>query len=81
MSDSKATSSSHHEFKKGARVQWNSVNGIVEGVIVRKLTSDTDIKSHHVKASEDEPQYLVRSDKTGAEAAHKPDALTFIDSD
>ena len=81
MSDSKTTSSSHDEFKKGAKVQWNSLHGVVEGEVVRKLTSDTDIKSHHVKASEDEPQYLVRSDKTGAEAAHKPDALTLIESD
>ena len=69
------------EFKKGDRVQWNSLNGIVEGVVVKKLTSDTHIKDHHVKASEDDPQYLVKSDKTGAEAAHKPDALTLLDDD
>lgn len=69
------------EFKKGDKVQWNSLNGTIEGVIVRKLTSDTQIKDHHVKASEDDPQYLVKSDKTGAEAAHKPDALTLIEDD
>jgi len=68
------------EFKKGDKVQWNSLNGPVEGVVVKKLTSDTQIKDHHVKASEDNPQYLVKSDKTGAEAAHKPDALTLLDS-
>jgi len=28
-----------------------------------------------VKASEDEPQYLVRSEKGGGEAVHKPSAL------
>lgn len=69
------------EFKKGDRVQWNSVHGPVEGVIVKKLTSDTHIKEHQVKASEDDPQFLVKSDKTGAEAAHKPDALTRLDDD
>jgi hypothetical protein len=42
---------------------------------VRKQTSDTRIKRHEVKASEDDPQYIVESDKTGARAAHKPDAL------
>jgi len=29
-----------------------------------------------VRASRDEPQYLVRSEKSGGEAVHKPDALT-----
>jgi DUF2945 family protein len=28
-----------------------------------------------VRASEDDPQYLVRSEKSGGEAAHKPSAL------
>jgi hypothetical protein len=28
-----------------------------------------------VKASEDDPQYLVKSDKSGKEAVHKPGAL------
>ncbi len=78
MSKNKTSSD---EFKKGDKVQWNSLNGVIEGVVVRKLTSDTQIKDHHVKASVDDPQYLVKSDKTGAEAAHKPDALTLIDSD
>ncbi|CAF4325802.1 unnamed protein product, partial [Adineta steineri] len=74
MSNSKGSTS---EFKKGDKVQWNSLQGTIEGVVVKKLTSDMQIKDHHVKASEDDPQYLVKSDKTGAEAAHKPDALAF----
>ncbi|CAF0777416.1 unnamed protein product [Adineta steineri] len=78
MSNSKGSTS---EFKKGDKVQWNSLQGTIEGVIVKKLTSDMQIKDHHVKASEDDPQYLVKSDKTGAEAAHKPDALTLLDDD
>lgn len=47
----------------------------VEGEVVKKLTEDTKIKSHPVRASKDDPEYLVKSDKTGAEAAHEPDAL------
>ena len=73
--------SSSDEFKAGDKVQWNSINGVVQGVVVRKLTAETHIKDHPVKASKDEPQYLVKSDKTDAEAAHKPDALTLIDDD
>jgi hypothetical protein len=43
--------------------------------VKKKLTSPTDIKGHHVAASVDNPEYLVESDKTGKEAAHKPDSL------
>lgn len=63
------------ELKKGDKVHWNSSQGEVHGTVERKLTSPTDIKSHHVAASKDNPEYLVKSDKTGAEAAHKPNAL------
>jgi hypothetical protein len=28
-----------------------------------------------VRASKDDPQYLVKSEKSGGEAVHKPDAL------
>lgn len=63
------------EFKKGDTVAWDSSQGEVEGKVERKLTSETHIKKHKVAASKDNPQYLVRSDKTGAEAAHKPEEL------
>ena len=62
-------------FKAGDKVQWHSSQGTVHGTIKKKLTSPTDIKGHHVAASPENPEYLVVSDKTGAEAAHKPDAL------
>ncbi len=63
------------EFKKGDAVEWKSSGGKVEGEVVKKLTEDTKIKSHQVRASKDDPEYLVESDTTGAKAAHKPDAL------
>lgn len=63
------------QFKKGEQVEWNSSGKKVEGTVEKKLTEPTDIKSHHVAASKDNPEYLVKSDKTGKEAAHKPDAL------
>ena len=34
-----------------------------------------DIKGHHVAASPENPEYLVRSDRTGQVAAHKREAL------
>jgi Hypervirulence associated proteins TUDOR domain len=66
------------ELKRGDRVKWNTSQGETRGVVQKKLTAPMKIKGHEVKASEDNPEYLVKSDKTGAEAAHKPDALTRI---
>lgn len=62
------------ELTKGDKVEWSSHGGTAHGEVERKVTSDTKIKSHQVRASKDDPQYIVKSDK-GGEAAHKPDAL------
>ncbi len=63
------------EFSRGDEVEWNTSQGTTHGTVVRKLTARTSIEGHTVAASSDEPQYLVESAKTGARAAHKPDAL------
>lgn len=62
------------EFSKGDRVSWQSHGGTAHGEVLRKITSDTEAGGRTVRASKDEPQYLVRSDN-GGEAVHKPDAL------
>ena len=69
------TSASGATFKSGDKVAWDSSQGTVHGTVEKKLTKPTDIKSHHVAASPDNPEYLVKSDRTGAEAAHKPGEL------
>ena len=61
--------------KKGDEVTWKSPGGTAHGTVEKKQTSDTTIKGHTVKASKEEPQFIVRSDK-GGKAAHKADALT-----
>ncbi len=63
------------EFKKGDRVEWNSHGSKAVGTVERKITSDTEAGGRTVKASEEEPQYLVKSEKSGGTAVHKPDAL------
>ncbi len=64
------------KFKQGDRVVWSSHGSDdTPGVVVRKITSDTEAGGRKVKASEDEPQYLVKSDKSGGEAVHKPSVL------
>ena len=63
------------EFKKGDKVEWDSHGGKAVGVVEKKITSDTEAAGRTVRASKDEPQYLVKSEKSGGEAVHKPDAL------
>lgn len=63
------------ELRKGDKVTWNTSQGETRGKVMRKLTSGTHIKGHKVAASKDHPEYLVESEKTGARAAHRPEAL------
>jgi hypothetical protein len=63
------------EFKKGDRVRWSSHGGEAVGTVERKITADTEAGGRTVRASEDEPQYLVKSEKSGGTAVHKPGAL------
>jgi hypothetical protein len=44
-------------------------------MVERTVTRTTHIKGHVAHASKDEPQLLVRSDKSGKTAVHKPAAL------
>lgn len=64
------------EFKKGDKVVWSSHGrDDTPGVVERKITSDTRVAGRQVRASKEEPRYLVRSEKGGGEAVHKPEAL------
>lgn len=66
------------KFSMGDKVAWNSTQGRVTGTVKKKLTAPTDIKTHHVAASPENPQLLVESAKTGKVAAHKPAALKRV---
>jgi hypothetical protein len=63
------------EFEKGDRVRWKSHGGEAVGTVERRITADTEAGGRTVRASEEEPQYLVRSEKSGGTAVHKPGAL------
>lgn len=62
-------------LKAGDKVSWGSSQGTVKGKVVKKTTTPMEIKGHHVAASKDNPEYVVKSDKTGAIAAHKAEGL------
>jgi hypothetical protein len=67
------------KLRSGDHVTWKShggtAEGTVEGTVEKKITDDTEAAGRTVRASDDDPQYLVRSEKSGGEAVHKPDAL------
>ena len=66
-------------FKVGDHVRWNSEAGHVSGRIIKVHTSDFDYKGHTHRASDDKPQYEIKSDKTDHVAAHYGDVLKKID--
>ena len=69
---------SQQEFKQGEEVEWNTPQGKTCGTVKKKLTDRTEVGGQTIAASEDDPRYLVESEKTGKEAAHKPNALEKV---
>ena len=67
-----------HDFKVGDHVEWNSEAGRVRGTIRKKHISEITFKGYKVHASKEEPQYLIKSDKTDHLAMHKRSALRRI---
>ena len=62
-------------FRKGDKVSWRSHGSTAHGIVERVITERTEAAGRTVDASQDEPQYLVRSDKSGGTAVHKASAL------
>lgn len=62
-------------MKVGDKVSWKTPQGRTEGTIVDRKTKDFQLAKQHFKASEDEPKFIVESDKSGARAAHTESAL------
>jgi hypothetical protein len=63
------------DINKGDHVTWKSHGGTAEGTVEKKITEDTEEAGRTVRASKDDPQYLVKSEKSGGEAVLKPGAL------
>ncbi|MCS5715510.1 HVA1 family protein [Herbiconiux sp. CPCC 205716] len=63
------------KLSKGDHVEWSTHGTTTSGEVEKTITSDTEAAGRTVRASDDDPQYLVKSDKSGREAVHKPEAL------
>lgn len=63
---------------KGTKLSWNTPQGTTQGTVVERKTKDFQLAGHHFTASDDEPMFVVESEKTGKHAAHKPSALDEV---
>lgn len=59
----------------GDRVSWGTPQGRTQGEVVERKTKDFTFADQKFTASEDEPMFMVESEKTGAKAAHTGSAL------
>jgi hypothetical protein len=62
-------------FKAGDHVTWNSEAGHVSGRIIKVHKKNVIYKGYVHRASTDDPQYEIESDKTDHVALHKGTAL------
>ena len=63
-------------MKKGDKISWNTSQGETHGELVEKKTKEFQFEGQKFNASDDEPYWIVQSDKTDAKAAHKESSLT-----
>jgi hypothetical protein len=63
------------QFKVGDQVTWNSEAGHVSGRIIQIHKNDVEYKGYTHHATEDDPQFEIKSDKTEHVAMHKGSAL------
>lgn len=65
-------------LKPGDAVEWSTSQGKTRGTVARKVTRAAKAGGHTARASVDQPQYEVRSAKSGKTAIHKPQALKKV---
>lgn len=63
------------KLKLGDKVSWNTSQGRAHGMVEHKVTGTEQVKGHVAKGSKEHPEYRVKSDKSGKEAIHEPEAL------
>ena len=63
-------------FKIGDHVSWNSEAGRVSGRIIKVHTKNVNYKGYVHHATDEAPQYAIKSDKSSHVALHKGPALT-----
>lgn len=62
-------------LNKGDKVSWKTSQGKTTGTTVEKKTKQFQHDKQQFNASDDEPYWIVESEKTGATAAHRESTL------
>ena len=62
-------------LKAGTKVSWETSQGKTTGKVVKTTTKTEKIDGFTAKASKDNPKVVVKSEKSGKKAAHKPETL------
>ena len=62
-------------LRVGSKVSWNTSQGTTHGKVVEKKTKDFTLDGQHFTASDEDPKWVVESDKSGKRAAHASSAL------
>ena len=65
-------------FKPGDHVRWNTPQGETDGKVTKTVVSTEKVRGHTAKATPREPEYRVRTAKSGKEAIHRPKELRKI---
>jgi hypothetical protein len=61
--------------KKGDKVRWRTPQGETEGTVERIITDETHVRGHTARATAEHKEILVKSERSGKEAIHRPEAL------
>ena len=56
---------------KATRLSWNTSQGKTTGKAVEKKTKDFTHQGQDFKPTDDDPYWIVESEKSGSQAAHK----------
>lgn len=62
-------------ISEGDRVSWNTSQGRTQGTAKERRTALFQHAEQQFNASDEEPYWIVESEKTGATAAHKESSL------
>lgn len=68
-------------FSTGDRVQWNTPQGPTQGTVRSRHTDEFEFKDQTFKATDEDPVYVVESEKSGSRAAHHESALEAAPED
>ena len=62
-------------LSEGDKISWNTSQGRTTGTALDRRTKPFTHDGQKFNASEDDPYWIVESEKSGAKAAHKESSL------